>query len=119
MNEIAKLLGGDDEKSEANQRSNSVNQRQLDEYLNEIDQLGDKVLVEFMVNGAYESCTLSKNASNPELFNLRDRSSTFSVSRSRLGLAVALQNGELRIPEFNVTKSTVLESRLPSSRVRH
>lgn len=110
LDEIAKLLGGDEDGEK----------KQLEDYLADVDALDDQVMVDFMLDGAYVQCLLTRNASNPGQYVISKRGARVSVTRSRLGLAVALQSGELRMPQNQFMRPTpahtVLES---SSRTRH
>lgn len=110
LDEIAKLLGGDEDEEK----------KQLEDYLADVDALEDQVMVDFMLDGAYVQCLLKRNAGNPGQYVISKRGARVSVTRSRLGLAVALQSGELRMPQNQFLRPaatrTVLET---SSRTRH
>ncbi len=111
LDEIAKLLGG----SEA-----TGNGKVLEDYLEEVDGLEEQVMVDFMLNGVYVQCLLTRSLSVPGQFTISKRGAKISITRSRLGLALALQSGELRLPKPQFMRSagprTVMES---SSRTRH
>lgn len=110
LDEIAKLLGGDD----------TDEGKQLEDYLQDVDALEDQVMVDFMLNGVYVQCLLTRSYTNPGQYTISKRGSKVSVTRSRLGLGIALQSGELRMPRQQVIRSagsrTVLQT---SSQTRH
>ncbi|MFN3162171.1 MAG: DUF1631 family protein [Pseudohongiellaceae bacterium] len=113
LDEIAKLLGVDDDEQP----------KQLDDYLEDVDQLQDQAMVDFMLNGAYVNCLLTRSHAQPGQYTISKRGARISVTRSRLGLALALQSGELRLCELqrppatqHVVAHTILET---SSRTRH
>ena len=87
LDEIARLLGGDDTKSK----------KQLDDYLEEVDAMADQTMVDFMLDGAYVPCLLARKAENGQQYVISKRGARISVTRSRLGVAVALQSGEIRV----------------------
>ncbi len=114
LDEIAQMLGARASSEESRQEEGP-----LEEFVKEIDQLGEKVLVEYMINGLFEPCTLTRVDGNPEMFNLTDRSAKYSVSRSRLGLAVALKQGELRIPQNDPSGPSIHDPRAKTPDFRH
>lgn len=111
LDEIAKLLGGSE---------GSQDDKQLEDYLEEVDALEDQVMVDFMLGGVYVQCLLTRSLANPGQYTICKRGARISVTPSRLGLALALQSGELRMPRQQFMRPagarTVLES---SSRTRH
>lgn len=113
LDEIAKLLGGDDDQQP----------KQLEDYLEDVDQLPDQAMVDFMLDGAYVNCLLTRSHASPGQYTISKRGARISVTRSRLGLAIALQSGELRLCEQQrppaarpAVAHTILDS---SSRTRH
>lgn len=90
LNEIAKLLGGEENSKEAKVR-------QLADYLADVDALGGEAAIEFKLQGEYALCRLSVSDADPEQFTISRQGSRLAINRSRLGLALALQSGELRI----------------------
>lgn len=113
LDEIAKLLGGDEDQP-----------KQLEDYLHDVDQLPDQAMVDFMLDGAYVNCLLSRSHAQPGQYTISKRGARISVTRSRLGLAIALQSGELRLCEQQrpaavprpVATHTMFDT---SSRTRH
>ena len=87
LDEIAKLLGGEESKS----------RKQLEDYLDDVDALADQTMVEFMLDGAYVQCLLARKAENGQQYVISKRGAKISVTRSRLGVAIALQSGEIRL----------------------
>jgi len=92
LDEIAKLLGGQTDQSD----------KQLDDFLAEVDALQDQSMVEFMLGGAYVQCLLSRKVDSHQQFLISQRGAKVSVTRSRLGVALALQTGELRISQHGM-----------------
>ena len=111
LDEIAKLLGSAEEES-------NVRDKDLEELQTDIDQLQNQALVEYLVNGSYEECTLNRTPSTPDLYSLNNNSG-FAINRTRLGLAIALQNGELRIPGYKLASHSNQITLLPTSVTRH
>ncbi|MEQ9069409.1 MAG: hypothetical protein RLO18_21925, partial [Gimesia chilikensis] len=68
------------------------------EYMPVIEQLPDGGAIEFRFNGQFEPCSLERNRDNPSLYTIRRAKSRNPITRSKLGLAISLQEGELRIP---------------------
>ncbi|NKB34199.1 MAG: DUF1631 family protein [Pseudomonadales bacterium] len=113
LDEIAKLLG-----SETGDADTDEKEKDLEDLQTDIDQLGDKALVQYIVNGSYEDCVLIRAANNSQLYTVRNDSG-FSLNRSRLGLAIALQNGELQIPGYKLAPNSHQNTLLPTSITRH
>ncbi len=112
LDEIAKMLGDD---------STPDSQRELSDYLADVDALGNREIVDFMLNGAYVQCILNKSDADGSMFTISKQGSKVSVTRSRLGLALALQSGELRLSaqapaQESSSMRTIME---PSSKTRH
>ena len=93
LDEIAQLLDDDTAASD----SQSV-ESEVADYMPVIEQLPDGSAIEFRFDGRYETCSLERNRDNPSLFSIRRANSRNPVTRSKLGLAISLQEGELRIP---------------------
>lgn len=110
LDEIAKLLGGGGTRS----------QKQLDDYLADVDALADQTMIEFMLGGSYVQCLLARKPGGGQQYVISKRGARISVTRSRLGVAVALQSGEMRLsskPEDSGTESrTVL---VTANKYRH
>lgn len=96
LDEIAKLLGA---------RSDQAD-KQLDDYLAEVDALQNQSMVEFMLGGTYVQCLLSRKADGDQQFLISQRGASVSVTRSRLGVALALQSGELRIIQHGMEQAS-------------
>ena len=111
LDEITKLLGNEESDT-------SDAKKGLEELQTDIDQLQDQAQVEYLVNGCYEECILNRTPSSPELFNINNKAG-FSLNRTRLGLAIALQNGELRIPGYKLSSHSKQITLLPTSITRH
>lgn len=121
LDEIAQLINGNP--SEA--RSNS-SQKQISQYFTEIDQLPQSCSVQLLIDRVAHECLLIKHSQNPvsflitnKCFNRSDNSGfqKIEISRSRLGLAISMLDGELRVekPQQGIkpTQVTVLENIFP------
>ena len=94
LNEIAKLMG-----TAQNQADNTMIERRLTDYFPEIEQLREGSPVELLLNGSFRSFAVSKNESGSELYEISSNDDDFKITKSKLGLAISLQNGELRFPQ--------------------
>jgi len=116
LDEIAMMLCGESGEDELD--SDSV-QKQFEDYLMEIDMLQDDARVDFQISGEFKPCTLRKNSTNTDLFSICNKAAKVAVPRSRLGLAISLKSGELRIPDQRamsvVAQNTLLEAPTPKS----
>ncbi|MEX2468864.1 MAG: DUF1631 family protein, partial [Pseudohongiellaceae bacterium] len=88
LDDIARMLGEEKTAPAADQ---------LSDYLRQVDELAEGTAVDFMLNGAYTQCLLRRGQGNNALFTVSRQGAQVSVTRSRLGLALALQSGELRL----------------------
>ena len=115
LDELAKLLGGASSESEA-----VMPQPDLNNLINEVDSLAERSDIKFLIDGRMRDCTLTRNKMNPELYTVRTNDTSFPVNRSKIGLAVALRDGALQLPNLEATcligGQTVLN---PSSMTRH
>lgn len=115
LDDLAKLLGGDEE-----QNAGGDQHGELDELLPLIDALGDEVSVHLLLNGKYEECLLSRNISDPSAYTISKANGNHCLSRSRLGLAIALHNGELRISKSGFDSAARMQTIIDASQqVRH
>lgn len=109
LEEISNLLGA----AGANVCKSAI-ELQLMDSLPEIDQLKEDAVVEFRLGEDFQACMLQKSPSKPGMFNITDRHSKTIISRSRLGLAISLQKGELRLPgptfSSGIAKKTVKDT---------
>ena len=105
LDDIARMLG---------EEKTTSQQGQLSDYLRRVDGLEDGSHVDFKLNGDYARCILSRSKGNAQLFTISRHGSQVSVTRSRLGLALALQSGELRpleeMADTAARQDTVFES---------
>ncbi len=110
LEEIAKLLGD----------GRAQNDRQLQDCLAEVDELPDQCSVDFMLDGAYAQCLLCRKQDPALQYLISKRGANVSITRSRLGVALALQSGELRLGQHSkhddLTAQTVF---LSTSNTRH
>ncbi|MCG8504932.1 MAG: hypothetical protein MI755_10025, partial [Sphingomonadales bacterium] len=93
LDEIAQLLGDNSGSSDS-----QVVQNEVAGYMPVIEQLPDGSAIEFRFEGQFEPCSLERNRENPSLYTIRRNKSRIPITRSKLGLAISLQEGELRIP---------------------
>jgi len=70
-----------------------------------IDRLGERVAVEDKSDGSFQSCSLQKSVTKPGMFSITDRQAKTTITRSRLGLAISLHEGELKLPGVNKSAS--------------
>jgi len=94
LNEIAKLMG-----TARNQADNTLIERRLTDYFPEIERLREGSPVELLLNGSYRSFAVSKNKPGSELYEISSNDDDIKITKSKLGLAISLQNGELRFPQ--------------------
>lgn len=115
LDDLAQLLGG----AESEQPVEAARQ-ELSEILPAIDALAEESSVQVLIDGKYEKCELQRNISNPSLYTLYTSDGSFCLNRSRLGLAIALREGELQLNEqalsFPYDLRTIIDS---SNRTRH
>ncbi len=90
---IAQLLGDSGGSSASESAENEVA-----DYMPVIEQLPDGSAIEFKFDGQFEACSLERNRQNPSLYTIRRSKTRNPITRSKLGLAISLQEGELRIP---------------------
>ena len=105
LDEIARMLGEDKTPTAG---------AQLSDFLRQVDGLEDGAAVDFMLNGAYTQCLLRRGQGNSQLYTISRQGAQVSVTRSRLGLALALQSGELRLRAHGAAaeagEATVIEA---------
>ena len=93
LDEIANLLGTDH-----GGLSKSAVEKEFMDCLPAIDRLREDTVVDYKIDGIYQSCYLQKNPAKPGMFNITDRHTKTTISRSRLGLAISLHQGALKLP---------------------
>jgi len=123
MKDIANLFAGDeagDSETQVVKRDELLPKvhggNQLNQYLSGIEHLADGSLVEYSNNGRIYSLTLYRSRANPDLYTLADGKSKLTLNRCRLGLAMSLQTGELKLPRKIPTSpipKTVLRASVP------
>lgn len=80
--------------------------------LPDLDAPGASATIEYKINGTFQVCSLKRNVLKPEMYNITDRQSKITITRSRLGLAISLKAGELRFTPSrsrSVVSKTVFE----------
>jgi len=89
------------------------------DYFQEIDRLEDGAAIEYLNNGNYEIVAIHKSFSNPDVFEISCNNLKIAITRSRLGLAISLQAGELRLvsqgPNETSLHKPILESPTPET----
>ena len=113
MQEIAKLLG-----DEFCPQGTCIDSNLLSEFLPDIEALGEEAIVEFMISGQFQECSLKRISENPDHYLLSTKSLRNSIKRSRLGLAMSLQKGEIRLPCLRANVAA-MHTVLNSSLTRH
>jgi len=113
LNEIAKLMGA--ARAEAN---HTMIEARLTDYFPEIERLDEGAPIEFLLNGSYRQFAVSKNNSAPELFEISSNEADVKITKSKLGLAISLQNGELRFPGTGSSSKGLQETILDASSSR-
>lgn len=115
LDDLAQLLGGSD-----NDQPVEDAQQELSTLLPRIDALAEECTVQVLVDGRFKDCILQRNISNPSLYTLCTEDGSFCLNRSRLGLAIALREGELKLKEQVLDLSndphTLIE---PTNQTRH
>ena len=115
LDELAKLLGAarSDDAAE-------VPQQDLKNLIEEVDSLGDHSDIKFLIDGRMRDCSLTRNKANPELYTVCTHDTSFQVNRSKIGLAVALRDGAMRLPESEATRLIGAQTMFdPRSMTRH
>lgn len=109
LSEIAKLMG-----TAQNAVDNTMIERRLTDYFPEIEQLHEGSPVELLLHGSYRPFAVSKNESASELYEISSNDDDIKITKSKLGLAISLQNGELRFPrsrsQAQEDQETILET---------
>ena len=110
LDEIADLLGGD---SGSMDQADSNIEKELLDCLPDIDFLQKEIAIEYKIDGSFQTCALQKNVSKPGMFNITDRHAKTTITRSRLGLAISLHAGELKLPgtgnALHATQKTLID----------
>lgn len=88
--------------------------------LPDLDGPGATATIEYKINGKFQLCSLKRSVAKPGMYNINDRQSKITITRSRLGLAISMKAGELRFTGArspSVVAKTVFEtsSRKPKS----
>ncbi len=94
LDDLAQLLGACDQEQPEEDAA-----QELSEILPRIDALAEESTVQVLIDGKFKDCTLQRNISNPSLYTVCTEDGSFCLNRSRLGLAIALREGELRLKE--------------------
>jgi hypothetical protein len=89
LDEIAKLLGG----------SAGHTDSHLQELLTQVDALPDHTTIEFQLAGEYVQCLMLRKTEPSLQFLISKHGAGISITRSRLGVALSLQSGEMRLAE--------------------
>jgi len=114
LDDLAKLLGGDEV------QDTPENQPELSDMLPVIDDLDDETVVYLAIDGKFEECLLHRSLSDKSSYTIRRSNGQLCLSRSRLGIALAICSGELKIDlsdyKAKSNLATVIE---PSGQVRH
>ena len=114
LDDLAKLLGGDEV------QDTPENQPELSDMLPIIDELDDETVVYLAIDGKFEECLLHRSLSDKSSYTIRRSNGQLCLSRSRLGIALAICSGELKIDLSDYKAkdnfATVIE---PSDQVRH
>lgn len=115
LDDLAQLLG-----ASATEEPAQMAQQELSDLLPIIDALAEESTVQVLINGKFKDCELQRNISNPSLYTLCTSDGSFCLNRSRLGLAIALREGELRLNEqamsYTLDARTIIDT---SNQTRH
>lgn len=115
LDDLAQLLGNGEEEEFKTEVKQS-----LAELLPKIDALGEHASIKYKFGEAFEDCMLCRSVANPELYAISNKDASICINRSRLGLALAMQDGQLRIPHINYSQlkipGTIVQS---ESQTRH
>lgn len=106
LREISDLLNGTS--SESDLASPSMEEELLGS-LPDLDKAGLSVPVNYKIDGEFQVCNLKKHAAKTGMYNITDRHSKITITRSKLGLAISLRAGELTFadtqPKISATKT--------------
>ena len=68
------------------------------DFLGRIDTLSCPCQIEYKLGDQFVECELSKGFEEPASYQIKSVRRRFSISRSKLGLAICLRDGEVRLP---------------------
>ncbi len=109
LNELADLLGGT-EKPRQELRSES----DLHEYLQQVDQLVGDQQAQYKAGNIFKDCLISRTSE--DFFEVQLDDELTGIKRSRLGLAMAIKQGDVRLNKLRITRTissvTVLDRHL-------
>ncbi len=109
LNELANLLGGT-EKPRQELRSES----DLHEYLQQVDQLVGDQQAQYKAGNIFKDCLISRTSE--DFFEIQLDDELTGIKRSRLGLAMAIKQGDIRLNKLRITRTissvTVLDRHL-------
>ncbi len=98
LDELADLLGGSQKpQQEVNSESD------LQEYLLEVDQLVGDQHAQYKAGNIFKDCVITRNAS--DFFEIHLDDELTGIKRSRLGLAMAIKQGDVRLNQLRITRS--------------
>lgn len=94
LNELAGLLDSHDHMST---ESFSTHDETMTQQLSLVDELQDGVEAEYATFNGVQSCRIYRSSKVDNNFQIKDRRGRLLLTRSRLGLAVSLREGELKL----------------------
>lgn len=98
LNELADLLGGS-EKPRQEVRSES----DLHEYLQEVDQLLGDQHAQYKAGNIFKDCLIIRTSA--DFFEIQVDDELTGIKRSRLGLAMAIKQGDIRLNKLRITRT--------------
>jgi len=106
LNELAGLLDNDNHSATENFSSDDES---MTNYLADVDQLRDGVEAEYSAFDEVKSCRIYHSSKVDNNYQIKDKQGKVMLTRSRLGLAVSLREGELRLVDHsnNIEQHTV------------
>ena len=109
LDELADLLGGSEKP-----RQEVHSESDLHEYLHEVDQLAGDQHAQYKVGNIFKDCLITRSSS--DFFEIQVDDELTGIKRSRLGLAMTIKQGDIRLNKLRITRSlssvTVLDRHL-------
>jgi hypothetical protein len=109
LNELADLLAGSEKP-----RQEVQSESDLHEYLEEVDRLMGDQHAQYKVGNIFKDCLITK--ASTDFFEIQLDDEPTGIKRSRLGLAMAIKQGDIRLNKLRITRTvssvTVLDRHL-------
>jgi hypothetical protein len=109
LDDFVALLSDDQAQAVAETDEEAIS---MDYYLNMVDTMAEGAQAEFRSSGGNINCTVQKSASIENSYQVLDADGNVLLTRSRVGLAVSLRAGEIRLDGQEDFKPARLASQL-------